>query len=405
MPRGFVVATMSPPANAPAAVPSPMSLQCLPDDLDGLIVEVRVEQDMSRPTKFAVRFEEDICDGEHKVLTAKSIELGTLVAVLVPDEHEALVCLVAGQVTKLKSSAVTGGPGSWLEIHGEDLRARMGRVTEQVKWIGKATDIVKSVFSLHGVNSDVKDCSTPQFTECNEEPPHTQSGTDLQLLENFARMLGYEFWYTYAASAAAPKTYTVTPSAKFMPSPDYGTPGAAIAAKPESLDSLFKTGSKTLRMDVPNGCCRNMTSFRLDVDVERASTSNGAGVNSATGEVEESKVSDPSDPVDPAATARLTEFNCTRTLSSSTESASAQREAVNRSLLAEQGWFVTAAASTSAHILPGVVQAHDIIAVEGNGFQHSGRYHVSKVIHVINTWGHLMDLSLRRNALPGAIHV
>jgi len=84
---------------------------------------------------------------------------------------------------------------------------------------------------------------------------------------------------------------------------------------------------------------------------------------------------------------------------------SAEQTSQAQATLADEGWFVTAAASTSAHLLPGVVQSHDIVAVEGNGFRHSGRYHVSKVVHVVNAWGHLMDLTLRRNALPSAPHV
>lgn len=398
MARGFVIATTTAPPGT--AVP----VTALAEEIDKLVVEVRVEQDMSRPTKFAVRFEEDICDGERQVLSAQAIRLGTVVAVLVPDQDDSLVCLVAGQVTKLKSSSVTGGPGSWLEIHGEDLRARMGRVAEQAKWTGTAAEIAQSVFALHADNCDVKACDTPRFSDSEDEPAHNQSGTDLQLLENLARMLGYEFWYTYTASAGAPLNYTITPTAQFKPSPDYGTSGSAISLPPPPIDLLGGSSPKVLRLDVPNNCCRNITSFRLDVDVERASMSIAAGVNSATGEAEESEVSDPRDPVDAAATERLDDFGCTRSIISPAEGAAAPREAINRSVLAEQGWFVTAAASTSAHLLPGVVQAHEVVAVEGNGFQHSGRYHVSKVIHVINAWGHLMDLSLRRNALPGARH-
>jgi hypothetical protein len=71
-------------------------------------------------------------------------------------------------------------------------------------------------------------------------------------------------------------------------------------------------------------------------------------------------------------------------------------------VLAVQAWFVTATASTSAHLLPGVLQVHDLVRVEGHSFRHAGRYQVSKVVHVVNTWGHLMDLTLRRNALRAA---
>ena len=145
----------------------------LSERLFNLIAEVRVEQDMSKPTKFAVRFEEDICDGDRQALSATEIEPGTKVAVLVPGSDDSLVCLVQGQVTKFKSSAVTGGPGSWLEIHGEDLRAALSRETVTATWTGTAAGIAESVFAMHAIESEVKDCETPAFGPKRASAPTT----------------------------------------------------------------------------------------------------------------------------------------------------------------------------------------------------------------------------------------
>ena len=68
----------------------------LDDVLHRAIAEVRVEQDLSRPTKFAVRFEEDICEGERSVLGASAIAPGEVLSVLVPDEHKKAPRLVPG---------------------------------------------------------------------------------------------------------------------------------------------------------------------------------------------------------------------------------------------------------------------------------------------------------------------
>jgi hypothetical protein len=374
----------------------------LDDALHRAIAEVRIEQDMSRATKFAVRFEDDICEGQPTVLSADAIAPGEVLSVLVPDEDDGLVCLVQGQVTKLKSSAVTGGPGSWLEVHGEDGRAALGRETVTATWTGSASSIAQSVFALNGLASDVKSADAPTFGQGQGERSHNQSGPDLQLLENLARMLGYEFWFTYEASAIPGGSYTITPTANFKPSPDYGTAGLGSVPATPPLDLLPLSGDKVLRLDVARNCCRNITSFRVDVDVEKATMALVEGHDDQSGEPDSSESTDARPPVDPAADRTIAAFGCQRTISRPDAGSAAEQATQTDAALADEGWFVTASASTSAHLLPGVIQSHDIVAVEGHGFAHSGRYHVSKVVHVVNSWGHLMDVSLRRNALPSS---
>jgi 1-aminocyclopropane-1-carboxylate deaminase/D-cysteine desulfhydrase-like pyridoxal-dependent ACC family enzyme len=69
------------------------------------------------------------------------------------------------------------------------------------------------------------------------------------------------------------------------------------------------------------------------------------------------------------------------------------------SALTEAGWFVEATASTTAHMLGGVLVPHDVVQVEGLGPVDSGPYQVKSVTHVIKATEHLMDLELRRNAI------
>jgi hypothetical protein len=378
--------------------------QRLDAPLHRAISEVRIEQDLSRPTKFAVRFEDDICDGQPSVLSADAIAPGEQLSILVPDEHDSLLCLVQGQVTKLKSSAVTGGPGSWLEVHGEDGRAALGRETATATWTGSASSIAESLFALHGLAADVKPADAPSYGQGQGERSLNQSGTDLQLLDNIARTLGYEFWIRYDPPEVSGVGYTFEPKANFKPSPDYGTAGLGSLPMAPPLDLLPLSGDKVLRLDVARNCCRNITSFRVDVDVEKATMALVQGQDDQSGEADSSEATDPRPPVDPDADRTIASFGCQRTISRPDAGSAADQTSQSDSTLADEGWFVTASASTSAHLLPGVIQSHDIIAVEGHGFVHSGRYHVSKVVHVVNNWGHLMDLTLRRNALPSSAH-
>ena len=71
----------------------------------------------------------------------------------------------------------------------------------------------------------------------------------------------------------------------------------------------------------------------------------------------------------------------------------------SESALTEAGWFVTASATTTAHMLQGVLQPHDVIQVEGLGTRDSGAYQVSAVTHTINAADHHQEVQLRRNAI------
>jgi hypothetical protein len=390
MPSGFVIASGT--ANL-----------ALAENLADVVAEIRVEQELSKATKYAIRFEEDICEGQPKALSATSLRPGQILSVLVPDEKtNATVCLVRGPITKLKSSSVLGGPGSWLEVHGEDRRIEMDRTSVSAVWTGTATDVASAIFALHQFTPDVKSSGEIVFESGTRSL--NQSSADLRVVDDLARRLGYEFWVTYSVQEAAGATgFGIVETAAFKPSPDYGS--AAGGPAPPTLALLTGDSNETvLRLNVPNDPCRNLSSFNLDVDVEKATAAAIAGVDDRSGADDDDQPASAQPPVDADAAATLERYGVQRTINAPGAGSAADRASETRATIADEGWFITATASTTAHLLPGVVQPHEIVRVEGSGFVHSGRYQVSKVLHVINPWGHLMDLTLRRNALPEAAY-
>ncbi len=386
-------------------------------DLMEAIAEVRIEQDLSKPTKFGIRFEDDLCDGKPKVLSAPALKPGGMISVLVPEEidpkksNKALICLVRGPITKLKSSAVLGGPGSWLEVHGEDRRVEMSRETKNAVWTGKAPEIADAIFSDYKFQSDVKSSDAVEFTEGAKTL--NQSSADLKVIEDLGRQLGYEFWLTYKVNSQG-KAYKIDETANFKPSPDFSADGgggllgaiagaAAAAASAIGIDQLAGKPAKVLKLSVADRDCSNLTAFDLDVDVERATAAMLDGIDDKSGDADDNEAKDEQPKVDPKTKDDVKTFQggATRTIKATGAGSAADRASEAKAMVADDGWFITATASASAFKLPGVVQPHEIVTVEGTGFAHSGKYQVSKVLHVINGWGHLMDMTLRRNALPG----
>jgi hypothetical protein len=389
--------------------------QPLSKDLLEAIAEVRVEQDLSKSAKFGIRFEDDLCKGNPKALSASALKPGTMIAVLVPDESDPtkkskpLVCLVRGPITKLKSSAVLGGPGSWLEVHGEDRRILMDRESKTATWTGKASEIADGIFSTYKFDGKSKQSDAVEFTA---KKSLNQSSADLKVIEDLARQLGYEFWLTYQVSGSG-DSYSISETAKFEPSPDYpagggggllgaAASGLAAAASAMGIDQLTDKPAKTLKLSIADKDCSNLTAFDLDVDVERATAAMLDGIDDKSGKADDHEAKDDQPKVDPKASDDVKTFQsgAVRTIKASGAGSAADRASEAKATVTDDSWFITATASTSVFKLPGILQPHDIVAVEGTGFLHSGKYQVSKALHVINGWGHLMDLTLRRNALP-----
>jgi hypothetical protein len=371
------------------------------------VSEIRVEQELSKATKFAIRFEEDLCEGQPTALSARALKPGELMTVLVPDEAHKDVCLVRGPITRLKSSSVVGGPGSWLEVHGEDRRIEMERASISAVWTGAATDIATSILSTYGFEIDVAAGGATggdSLSFGDGARTLNQSAPDLKLIEDLGRQLGYEFWLDYVVEAAPLPggDYSVTETARFKPSPDYGAAGGALGGLlSKAIDMIGGgAGAKTLKLNIADGQCRNLTAFDLDVDVERATMAVVGGTDDRSGKEDDDKAEDEQSPTDQGGTVLKSFGTAQRTINPPGAGSAAERATETRAALADEGWFITAKASTSVFMLPGILAPHAIVKVEGAGFAHSGNYQVSKVLHVVNAWGHLMDLTLRRNALP-----
>src|SRR5262245_36761540 len=101
-----------------AIVTSGAQNKLLNNDLFSRITEVRVEQSLDAPTRYAIRLEDDICSNDFEMLNATDLKCGVMMAIAVKSGTK-VKCLVRGPITLARSSFTLGGPGSWYEIHGE----------------------------------------------------------------------------------------------------------------------------------------------------------------------------------------------------------------------------------------------------------------------------------------------
>jgi len=339
---------------------------------------------------FALRFEDDICEGKREVADSKLFAKGELVGLFATAGPGAgLECLVYGPVTKIRSSSVLGGPGSWVEIHGEDRRLVMGRTGVNATYVGKASSAAEAILRAY----DFKPDTQPTLIEHDTKKKQlTQSGTDLAFLEDIARRNNMEFWIEYEVTAAGAVT-KLTEKARLRTSPDR----SQTTGLPQ-LPTLKPGGSHAIRVNPPAGICPNITKFDARIDFEKPTSVEGFMLSDkGDKKVVEDIVKDAT-PLDPAKPVAIKDVK--RELAEPTvlaEEAFLAKEAT----VFERSWFVEIDCSATVEQLGFLVRPHQILEVANAGSALSGGYQVMKAVHVMTATDHFMDFTLRANGLGG----
>jgi hypothetical protein len=378
----------------------------LRDDLVDCLTEVRIEQFLDESTHFAIRFQEDISGGQLLIKGAPELGCGQMItiAVEVGDEKK---CLVRGPITEREWSAMLGGPGSWVEIRGQDRRIELDRQHKRDPLCGRESDIAQAIlskkFSKTCVQKTTRVYGQPN---ANSEPlveTLNQRTTDERFLCQIARRNNMHFWIEYTCQTngldSSGDSLKVEEIANLRSSP----------LRPEDAGNLldcqgFKLNPRvnvTLRVNVEKELCQNVTAFKSREDSERPSRFIGSAIDDRAGTSNQTAATDPQPPLAKGGK-RVDRCNFERDVCITTAGNIEELLRKAFSALTEAGWFIEATASTTAHMLGGVLLPHDEVVVEGLGTEDDGPYQVKAVTHVINAADHFMDLELRNNAIGGA---
>ena len=374
--------------------------QLMPDRLLECLTEVRVEQTLGQSARFAMRFQEDINQGRPTIMPSAELQAESMISIAAPSGNE-VKCLVRGPITEHKCSVKLGGQGSTFEIRGEDRRVELDRECRFVPWSARASEAAQTILATYNFEVEAE-----QTTRVYSEDSGTlnQRYTDLEFIERIAGENNLVFWITYTCELngldPTRQTLNVVETAHLASSPPRGDQGAGglLSAVQNRLSS---TEPPRLRVNVDKDQCQNVTAFDIESDFERPNSFNGSAVNARSVSNEITSASDPQ-PVIRKGGSGIGELAPTpRTVCLTTAGDSEELNPKAQALLTEAGWFVNATASTTAHMLGGVLVPEDVVEVDGLGTDQSGAYQVKAVTHVITAADHFMDLQLRRNAQGG----
>jgi hypothetical protein len=353
------------------------------------IVEARVEMELSKASRFALRFEEDICDGNPAVAGRPELQANQLVGIFVSVEGSPH-CLVAGPITRIRSSSMVGGTGSWLEVHGEDRRVEMGRVGIQDVWTGKASAAAETILAGYDFVPDVEET---RIDYADAQHALNQRGTDLAFVEDIARKNNLEFWLSYSASAGLAGLRLDETRAHLKSSPP------RAAAGPPAPPVLMADAGLAIDIQPPPGKCVTVTRFDARIDFERPNAAKGFAQAMDTPEPQATDTTPPDDPVNPEAETLERVQRDSRTVLAPAVTDPVEQELAAQAQLTEAAWFVEVDCSTTLALITFPVLPHQIIDVRHAGARLSGPYQVKTATHVINATDHFIDFKLRANGL------
>ena len=357
------------------------------------LVECRVEMELSKAARFALRFEEEICEQKNELLDGDDplLKRDTRVGIFTSfEKSDTIECLLVGRVTKVRSSHIVGGRGSWVEVHGEDRRVDMGKVHINGTYTGLASEVVQQIVRQYGYNETRIDPTLIEYKK--PQPQLTQSDTDLAFIESIARANNMDFRIEYEVETGFDKAVSqVTETAVLATSP----PADKSATGP--LPPVLSKPEHVLRLNPAGDDCANITKFDGKIDYDKPNSAFGFAMDDAKERDVRSQLAE--DPVvaDPS---KLTE---TRKMFEARKDPAPPKpdpvaaQLAKESLVQEQSWFVEADCSASSERLGFLVLPHAIVKVENMGPNLSGLYQVKTATHVFTPTDRLVDFTLRAN--------
>ena len=357
-----------------------------------MIFEARVEMELSKATRFALRFEEDICEGDPAVAGRPELQANQLVGIFVAVEG-APQCLVVGPITRVRTSSMVGGTGSWVEVHGEDRRVEMSHVGIQDVWTGKASDAARTILEGYDFEADVDET---RIEYADEQHALNQRGTDLAFVEDIARKNNLEFWLSYETSGSPAGVSVDAIKANLKASPP------RAAAGPPAPPVLVADEGHTIDIQPPPDKCVTVTRFDARIDFERPNAARGFAQAIDSGEGSTNDSTPPDAPVNPQADTIERIQRDTRQVLAPTITDPVEQALAAEAQLTEAAWFVEVDCSTTLDLMKFPIFPHQIIEARHAGARLSGPYQVKTATHVINAADHFIDFKLRANGLAGA---
>jgi phage protein D len=339
-----------------------------PDDAFSAASQVEVYERIGEVTTYTIRLPVTAVDDDLSWLGDRRVAPGASLGVFVAGSlGEA--CLVRGPVTGHAARIAHGGAGSYVDVLGADASVQLDRSVRTRVWDSDArdSDAVSSIVSGAGFTADVR---TTQAVHRANLRPLAQSDTDLRFVRRLARRNGFFAWLT-----SDPLTGLDT--FHFQPPPVEGAVANTLI--------INQADANTDAVDLSWDTERPTAVDALQLDLLTLENADAAGTTSPTRALGSQRLSD-----------LLASPQTSRIVAPADDASELKARAEGAAVDAE--WFVSASLETTLAGLGSPVRSHTVVELRGMGRQHSGKYLVVGVRHLIDATGHRMTVELARNA-------
>jgi phage protein D len=338
-----------------------------PDAELSAAVSVEVEQRAGATTRYRLRYDLAVVDGDFPLLTKDALGPESDLAVIAPlagKNHY----LVKGPVTGSRVHVEHGVGASYVEIDGGDRSVVMDRESKAAVYDDATdSDAVSAILGHYAtVTPDVD--STPAM---HAERKHAlvQRHSDLRFIRWLARRNGFLFWITCD---------------------DKGNETAHFKRPPVSdapvTDLVINLDQNTIE------------NFDITWDTERPSSATGKqlGLNDKS-EIDGSLAKSALTAMGKQMLGDIAPATRSTHVAPPVDDAG-DLQARAEGALTDAGWFIHATTRTTVDTLKAVLSPQTVVNVRGLGKRFSGKYFVWSVRHAIDASAHTMDVELVRNA-------
>jgi hypothetical protein len=297
------------------------------------------------------------------------------VAVVVTLEGQAPQCIFDGYVLSHKLHLETGVTASTLEVWGQDASWLMNLEEKVHEWVDMTDgQVANAIFGDYGITPSPDNSADDSPTHTEDGHSLMQHATDIQFLRTRARLNGKLCRVTCADRPGQRTGYFAKPRLDGQPvvtlklnDPVSWTVSALDFTWDITRPSAIKAGQSLFTDPSPDGVSADTGDSGLPLLDSR-------GLTAFAGKPMTVLLAAP---VDDAGELKL------------------RAQAVLR----EANWFVRCEGEADAGRVNAVLRAGAVVAVEGVGALHSGKYFVWSVQHTIDNDSHKMRFVLLRNAV------
>jgi phage protein D len=372
-------------------------------DFYGDIVSLRVEENTSTANTFHLQLATTLADdGSWNYLdddrlalfvkvsikvgfTGGSVLAGTLGAVsgaLGGGGNDGLVSVFDGYVTSVNFDVGSEPGNSRIEVGGMDTSVLMSLEEKVAIWKDMSdSDIVQQIVSCYGVA--IQADSTPTVHQENDTTI-VQRGSDIQFVRELALRNGLEFYFETDRDSSTITAYFRAPQLDGTPQPDL----AIQFGDQNNLRSFAAhlTGQRPLAVKIEQiDVTQNGVNTAQASDVQMTKL----GANDANALV--------GGPLGNLVTPKDAQAQML-VLGPPTSDAT-EMQTIAQAVRDEASWFITARGEINSDAYQAVLRPHRLVQVKGAGKAHSGKYHVTHVVHDLKGDGtYTQSFEARRNA-------